>query len=150
MRDIVRVLETYSQSKGLVFHYGRQNVLNLIDTGNNFSGNLTDIYLLLEFRNIKPRKNSTKTNTTGTDFNGTFYLVKHSDLDQQFFQEVGIQKDSKYVQNIEPLLTELDAFTSYFGCDEIEFNITNAIEVTDFIDANADGLMINFTAYIPK
>ena len=150
MVDVVRLLEKYATDKSFIFHYGRQNVINLIETGNNWSGTLDDIYLLLEFRNIKPRMNATKTNTLGNDFTGTFYLVKHSDLDQNFFQEVGTQSDSKYVNNIEPLLTELDGLVNYFGCTEIEYETTNAIDVTDFIDANADGLMISFKAYVPK
>ncbi len=150
MTDIVRILEKYTQDKSFIFHYGRQNVINLIETGNNWTGSRDDIYLLLEFRNIKPRMNNSKTNSVGVDYTGTFYLVKHSDLDQNFFQEVGTQNESKYVNNIEPLLTELDTLVNYFGCSDVEYETTNAIDVTDFIDANADGLMIMVKAFVPK
>jgi len=149
MLDIVRIFEKLSQDKSFVFHYGRQQVINLIETGQNWSGSKDDIYFLLEFRRGKLRKNSTKTGAVGTDYTGTFYLVKHSDLDQNFFQEVGTQEQSKYVNNIEPLLSVLDMMENYFGCTEIEF-ASEFDDVTDFIDANADGLMVRFNAFVPK
>ena len=50
MTDIVRILQSYSESKSYIFHYGRKAVLNLIDTGDNWTGELDDIYFLLEYR----------------------------------------------------------------------------------------------------
>jgi hypothetical protein len=150
MLDIVRVFQALAESKAMTFLYGRKAVLNLIDTGNEFTGDLDAIYFLLEYRDIKPMKNQFKTGTKGVMYSGTFYLVKHSDLDQNFFNEVGTESESKYVTNIEPLLNCLNDFELYFGCGKIEYETMKAQDVTDFLDMNADGLMINFTAYIPN
>lgn len=150
MTDIVRKLEEFANSKGYVFEYGRKAVINLIDTGDNFTGLPNTIYFLLEYRKIKPVKNVTKTATKGVAYEGTFYLVKQSDLDQNFFSETGDQATGKYVVNIEPLLQGLTDLDRYFGCTEIEYSTTSADDVTDFLDMNADGLMVNFTAYVPN
>ena len=95
-------------------------------------------------------KNQTQTGVKGAKFNGTFYLLKHSNLDQNFFQEVGTQGQSKYVNNIEPLLAIVQDMENYFACTDIEIERMEADDVTDILDLNGDGLMINFTAYVPK
>jgi hypothetical protein len=148
--DIVRIFEQYANDKSFIFHYGRKNVLNLIDTGSFWTGQLTDIYFLFEYRKILNVKNQTQTGVKGTKFNGTFYLLKHSNLDQNFFQEVGMQGQSKYVNNIEPLLAIVQDMENYFACTDIVIERMEADDVTDILDLNGDGLMINFTAYVPK
>ena len=149
MTDIVRILQTYSESKSFIFHYGRKAVLNLIDTGETWTGELDDIYFLLEYRKIKPIKNASKTNIKGTQYTGTFYLVKHSDLDQNFMEEVGTESQSKYVNNIEPLLSELVGLENYFACSLIEYETVEADDITDILDMNCDGLMVKFNAFVP-
>ena len=150
MTDIVRILETYAESKGFIFHYGNTATQNLIETGEEWTGAYEDIYLLLAYRSIQPRTNATKTNLTGTDYTGNFFLVKHSDIDQNFFQEVGEQADGKYTNNIEPLLLEIPNMVKHFGCSDVDFTITKIDDVTDYLDANADGLLIYFTAFVPS
>ena len=150
MTDIVRHFKAYANSKEYLFEYGRQAVINLIDTGENFTGLPNTIYFLLEYRKIKPVKNVTKTAIKGIAYDGTFYLVKQSDLDQNFFSETGEEQDGKYSTNIEPFINALSEIDKYFGCTEIEYSTTSADDVTDFLDMNADGLMVNFTAYVPN
>jgi hypothetical protein len=150
MVDIVRIFESYATAKSFIFHYGRKTVLNLIDTGSLWTGQKDDIYFLFEYRKILTLKNQTQTNFKGTRYNGTFYLIKHSDLDQNFFQEVGEQSQSKYVNNIEPLLYILQDMENYFGCSEVVIEKMEADDVTDILDLNGDGIMVNFTAYVPK
>lgn len=147
--DIVRILQTYSESKSYIFHYGRKAVLNLIDTGDTWTGELDDIYFLLEYRKGKPIKNATATGSKGTRYEGTFYLVKHSDLDQNFIAEVGTESQSKYVNNIEPLISAVHSIESYFGCSVIDWETVEFDDVTDILDMNCDGLMVRFVAYIP-
>ena len=150
MTDIVRSLEQFSSSKGYVFHYGRKAVLNLIDTGENWTGATDTIYFLLENRKIKPVTNTTKTNVKGNSFDGVFFLVKHSDLDLNFFDETGEESTGKYTVNIEPLLVVLKELQTYFSCTLIDFEVVEADDVTDILDMNADGLMVKFKAYIPE
>jgi len=147
--DIVRILQSYSKSKSYVFHYGRKAVLNLIDTGDNWTGELDDIYFLLEYRKGKPIKNGTGTGSKGTRYEGTFYLVKHSDLDQNFMSEVGAESQSKYVNNIEPLIDAVHNIESYFGCSLVDWETVEFDDVTDILDMNCDGLMVRFVAYVP-
>jgi len=149
MTDVVRILEQYANAQSMKFVYGRMAVLNLIDTGEQWSGEKDDIYFLLEYRKIKPIKNQSQTNIKGTRFEGVFYLVKHSDLDQNFFNEVGTEQTSKYVNNIEPLIDYLHGLENYFACTDISFETVEADDVTDLLDANADGLMVKFSAFIP-
>ena len=150
MIDIVRILKTFAESKGFIFNYGRKSVQNLIDTGENFTGLADTIYFLLEYRKIKPLKNTTNTGSKAVAFDGVFYLVKQSDLDQNFFDETGTETEGKYTTNIEPLIEVLTQLDSYFGCSLYEYSTTSADDVTDILDMNADGLMVNFTAVIPK
>ena len=142
MVDIVRHLEQFSLSKGYKFHYGRKAVLNLLDveSPNPFADET--IYFLLENRKIKPQTNTTKTNIKGNSFDGIFFLVKHSDLDQEF--------EDKYTFNIEPLLQVLKELQAYFSCTLIDFEVLEADDVTDILDMNCDGLMVKFKAYIPE
>ncbi len=142
MTDIVRHLEQFSLSKGYAFHYGRKAVLNLIDANDIWTGNSETIYFLLENRKIRPQTNATKTNIKGIAFDGVFFLLKHSDLDQEF--------EDKYTFNIEPLLQVLKELQSYFSCTLVDFEVLEADDVTDILDMNCDGLMVKFKAYIPE
>ena len=123
---------------------------NLIDTGENFTGLPNTIYFLLEYRKIKPVKNATNTGSNAVAYEGTFYLVKQSDLDQNFFEETGNETTGKYTTNIEPLLQVLMELDNYFGCSLITYSTIGADDVTDILDMNADGLMVNFNATVPK
>lgn len=149
MIDVVRILQTYAKSQSMKFFYGRKAVLNLIDTGDGWSGEPDDIYFLLEYRKIKPIKNQSQTNIKGTRFEGVFYLVKHSDLDQNFMNEVGTEQTSKYVNNIEPLLSYLVGLENYFACTDLTYETVEADDVSDILDMNCDGLMVKFSALIP-
>lgn len=149
MIDVVRILQTYANSQSMKFFYGRKAVLNLIDTGDEWSGEADDIYFLLEYRKIKPIKNQSQTNIKGTRFEGVFYLVKHSDLDQNFMNEVGTEQTSKYVNNIEPLLSYLVGLENYFACADLTYETVEADDVSDILDMNCDGLMVKFSAFIP-
>jgi hypothetical protein len=142
MTDIVRHLEQFSNSKGYIFHYGRKSVLNLLDFESPTHFVEETIYFLLENRTIRPQTNATKTNVKGNSFDGTFFLIKHSELDQEF-------KD-KYIFNIEPLLSVLKELQQYFSCTLIDFEVLEADDVTDILDMNCDGLMVKFKAYIPE
>ena len=85
MTDIVRIFENYSNNVGFVYHYGRKYVINLLETGSNWTGNEDTIYFLHEFRRGSRIDNNTM------KYDGTFYLVTHSTINQNFFQEVGAQ-----------------------------------------------------------
>lgn len=140
MKDIVRILQEIAESKGIEYHYGKKAALNLLD------GSLdpSKIFMLHEFTNRKSEYNTTGTRITASNFEGKFFLVKHSDYDQQYFKEVGPEETSKYNVNIEPLLSVFAAIGNELGCLQFEVSQWDNIDVTDALDANMDGLLCSY------
>lgn len=145
MKDIVRILQDVALDKGLVYHYGKKAALNLLD------GTLepTNIFLLHEFTNRKSEYNSSGTMITGVSYEGKFFLVKHSDYDQQYFQEVGNEATSKYTVNIEPLLQVFTSIGNTLSCIDLTVSQWDNIDVTDALDANMDGLLCSYKIKVP-
>lgn len=139
-KDIVRILEDIAMANNLEYHYGKKSSLNLLD------GTLDadKIYLLHEFTNRKSEYNSSGTLITAASYEGKFFLVKHSDIDQQYFQEVGEQETSKYTLNIEPLLSVFNTIGNALACLELEVSQWDNIDVTDALDANMDGILCTY------
>lgn len=138
--DIVRILQTAAEAKELTYHYGKKAALNLLD------GTLEPdkIFLLHEFTNRKSEYNSSGTRIQATNYEGKFFLVKHSNYDQQYFQEAGEESTSKYTVNIEPLLTVFKELGDYLACEGVEVSQWDNIDVTDALDANMDGLLCSY------
>lgn len=139
MTDIVRIFENYSNNVGFVYHYGRKYVINLLETGSNWTGNEDTIYFLHEFRRGSRIDNNTM------KYDGTFYLVTHSTINQNFFQEVGAQSEGKYQTNIEPLIDTYSSLWDSFYCTQMDILSTNFIDITDFLDANLDGIKVDYS-----
>ena len=78
-------------------------------------------------------------------YDGTFYLVTHSTINQNFFQEVGTQSEGKYQTNIEPLINAYSSLWDSFYCTQMEILSTNFIDITDFLDANLDGIKVDYS-----
>lgn len=154
--DIVRILESYALSKGMVYDYGTKAALNLIEQGEEWEGYTDKIYFLHEFRKGKPLMNATKTRAEGTEYTGKFYLTMHSDYAATFFKDVsdsassGTDYEGKYQKHIEPLIKEIDKFSNFVGCSLMELRFLEWLDVTDFLDANLTGLLINYTIYVPN
>lgn len=140
MKDIVRILQDIAEDKNLIYHYGRKAALNLLD-GTLEPGT---IFLLHEFTNRKSEYNSTGTTIVAHSYEGKFFLVKHSDYDQQYFHERGQEATSKFTQNIEPLLTTFRTIGNQLACLEYEILQWDNIDVTDALDANMDGLLCSY------
>lgn len=145
MVDIVRIFEEFSARKGYEFDYGTKASLNLLG-GTNPILDINKIYLLLE-----RRKGTSKSNNIGTlegvNYTGYFFLCKHSDLDlDNFYSD---NSNSKYKDNIEPLLIAYESLFNFFGCTNIEINSLEFQDVTDILDQNMDGLLINYNIFVP-
>jgi hypothetical protein len=140
MKDIVRILQDICNDKGITYHYGKKAALNLLDG----SLDADKVFLLHEFTNRKSEYNSTGTKIVATSFEGKFFLVKHSDFDQQYFQEVGDESTSKYTVNIEPLLQVFQSIGNTLACADLNVLQWDNIDVTDALDANMDGLLCSY------
>lgn len=140
MTDIVRIFQDYATNKGWVYDYGSQYAINLIEQGYTWTGLESTIYFLHEFRRGSRIDNNTM------KYDGTFYLLVHSDMNQNFFSEVGTVAEGKYENNIEPLVTDVyNSFWNDFYCSQMEVLSTNFIDVTNFLDANTDGIKIDYS-----
>lgn len=145
MIDIVRVMEKYAQDKGMIFDYGTKATLNLIGGTSNLTIDLTKIYLLLERRKGSANKNNYG-NVEGITYTGYFFLVVNADFDLINFAS---SNGSKYQNNIEPLLDAYKDIFNYFSCKNIIINSLDFQDVTDIFDQNMDGLLINYSIFIP-
>jgi hypothetical protein len=145
MKDVVRILQTVAEEKNIEYHYGKKAALNLLD------GTLAPdkIFLLHEFTNRKSEYNSTGTMITAANYEGKFFLVKHSDYDQHYFAERGQEEQSKYTLNIEPLLGIFNSIGNSLACHGYTVNQWDNIDVTDALDANMDGLLCTYKIRIP-
>lgn len=138
-QDIVRILEDIATSNELVYHYGKQAALNILD------GDLTgDIYLLHEFTNRKSEYNQSGTRIIAYNYEGKFFLVKHSDRDMPYFDEKETQNQSKFTVNIEPLLNKFNSIGNSLACSGHTILQWDNIDVTDALDANMDGLLCTY------
>lgn len=144
-QDIVRILQDIALAKGLEYHYGKKAALNLLD-GTAQPGK---VFLLHEFTNRKSEYNTSGTKITAANYSGKFFLVKHSDFDQHYFAEVGIQDTSKYTTNIEPLLNVFNDIGNSLACTGAKVTQWENIDVTDALDANMDGLLCSYTLKVP-
>ena len=140
MKDIVRILEEAAHEKDIVYHYGKKAALNLLD------GTLDaeNIFLLHEFTNRRSEYNESGTKIVAASYEGKFFLVKHSDYDSHYFAETGAKETSKYVTNIEPLLTVFTSIGNSLACSGHSVNQWDNIDVTDALDANMDGLLCTY------
>lgn len=140
MTDIVRILQDIAEGRGLEYHYGKKAALNLL------KGTLdaSKIFFLHEFTNRTSEYNTTGTRIQATNYDGKFFLVKHSNYDQQYFKEVGEEATSKYTQNIEPLLTLFNDFGNALACQEFYILQWSNIDVTDAFDGNYDGILCTY------
>lgn len=145
-QDIVRILQGIADDFNLEYHYGKKAALNLLD------GTLdeTKIFMLHEFTNRGSEYNNTGTKIVAAVYKGKFFLVKHSNYDQQYFQEVGSEETSKYTVNIEPLLTVFASIGNALGCTDATIMQWENIDVTDALDANMDGILCSYKIRMPN
>lgn len=141
--DIVRIFENYCNSSSVKFYYGSKAHLNLIE------GSLDEdkVYLLLFPVKRINQTNDLNTRLNGITYSGRFLLVVNGDYAQHYFNENGMSAtDSKYTQNIEPLLNNFKSLGNYImGCGlELELEQWENDDATNVLDANKDGLWCTF------
>lgn len=139
--DIVQILETKALTLGYKFDYGTKEAINLFRS-NSVTG---EIYLFLS-----APVNRGKTDATyGIGKNtatGSFLLVVKSNLDNVIYsQKEQDSANGKYKKNVLPLLGELDKLLELISCEDYSFKITNSIDAYDLLDANVDGLIVDFS-----
>jgi len=145
MKDIVRILQDVAEENGIEYHYGKKAALNLLDG----SLEADRVFLLHEFTNRKSEYNTSGTRIVAANYEGKFFLVKHSDFSQHYFAELGEEENSKYTLNIEPLLAVFKNFGNSLACFGLSVLQWDNIDVTDALDANMDGLLCTYKIRIP-
>lgn len=143
--DIVRILQNLAESNQLEYHYGKKAALNLLDG----SAEAGKIYLLHEYTNRKSEYNSSGTKIIATNYEGKFFLVKQSNIDEQYFAERNALLPGKYALSIEPLLNLFITLGNGMACTGAVVTQWDNIDVTDALDANMDGLLCSYKVAIP-
>lgn len=144
MQDITRFFEKWCESKGLEYHYGQKQNLNLL---NELEPDV--IYFLHNENRRKTVTNQKFGNVTGRTFEGNFFIVVESDFDMPFYKEkMQDNGENKYEKNIEPLLKYIDDFESMFFCSDLNLVSLETIDITDLLDFNADGLFVSYVISI--
>jgi len=141
--DLVRVFETYCTNNGLEFRYGSKSHLNLVQS----TLETDDVFMLLFPVDRHKKPNDLGTKISKRIFTGRFLLVKNSNRDQHYFNErEQDQQDSKYTENIEPLITLHESIgNNILGCDYgYELELWKCIDAVDVLDANLDGIWCNY------
>ena len=141
MTDFVRILQAYCISKDIAYSYGKKANLNLLKSDLD----IDKVYCLHEASPRKSEMNTNKTKVASYLFSGMFFLLKKSNKDMPYLNEMGNSEDiSKYKINIEPLLNEFNTMANSFGCSQMELLQFDAIDVVDVLDTNKDGLLITY------
>jgi hypothetical protein len=146
MADIVRIFEDYCDDQEYYFGYGTTSIQNLLTNPNDYT---TDkVHLLLEPVRRKSEVNNTNFgfNVKSRLFTGKYMLVLRDNFDLHFFNEKGQNEaTSKYSTRIEPLLTNYALLEKYFmACEGLDLVQHDNFDVTDALDANMTGLIVNF------
>jgi hypothetical protein len=141
MVDFVRILQDYCVANGYEYHYGKKANLNLLSSDLD----INKIYCLHEPSSRKTEMNSNKSKVKSYLFSGLFMLVKKSDLDMPYFKEKNNSESiSKYVVNIEPLLTIFKKMANDWGCTDIELVQLDCVDAVDLFDNNNDGIIVTY------
>lgn len=145
MTDIVRIFQNYAEANEMIFHYGTKYVTNLLggSSTTEWTGNPQDIYFLMDSRKGTGVKGELALEYMR--WTGNFILCKHSDLDQEFFNE----QDGKYQNNIEPLITAFKALFNSFACSDVEVEEMEFNDITDYLDINMDGIAVRYRMKTP-
>lgn len=141
--DIVRIFENYCNKNDIAFYYGSKSHLNLLEG----SLDVDKVYLLLFPVKRSSNTNSLNTKLRGYNYSGRFLLVVNGDYAQHYFNENGMSEaDSKFTENIEPLLSKFNGLGNYvIGCGlDLELGQWDNDDATNVLDSNKDGLWCNF------
>lgn len=149
MKDIVRILEYYFVSNGVIYHYGQKANLNLLSSDTDFRDMQP---YFLHNKNKRITNFSVNNRVTGYTFTGDAFLVVKSSPDMPYYKELQDYRIddngnhvNKYETNIEPLLEFFKGFAESGFCADYTFREWTAIDVVDLMDVNFDGLYITYT-----
>lgn len=162
--DIPRHFENFCIAEGenWLFSYGEKSHLNLFTSNvdeserqNDHNGEIGDrkVYFLTEPCTRKVVANNQGTGRAGTRYVGHFTVLVDSDTDQEYFNENNPErsdKDSKYRNNIEPLLPFADKIFDYFACRGMTFESFDVLDNIDFLSENRDGILVAYSIYIER
>jgi hypothetical protein len=139
MIDLVSLIADYCDLKGFNYRYGNKAVINLIDRTNEYAQGMEGVFWMHEI-NTEKVLFSTYKSKLGTRNTGSMWLLVKSDMDMTFKE--------KYENNIVPLRAHIDDFIKQLACTDVEIEDLKILPVTDFLDINTDGWIINYSIVI--
>ena len=138
MIDLVSLITDYCDLKGFNYRYGNKAVINLIDRTNEYA-DMDGVFWMHEI-NTEKVIFSTYKSKLGTRNTGRMMLLVKSDLDLTFKE--------KYENNIVPLRAYIDDFIKQLACTDVEIEDLTLIPISDVLDINCDGWLINYSIVI--
>lgn len=139
MIDLVEILRTKTESIGWVFHYGRADFQNLIETDNE---NDKKWYFFLDPISTENTNPSLVINT------GNYMILSKSDLDQVYDNQQEVNPNQgKFRLNILPKKQYIkNEFRNLLECQgNLEVTKSITTDIINFFDDNLDGVLVNFT-----
>ena len=129
----MKIFEDFCTAEELTYHYGTQNVLNIIDRRNDFTGQC--VYFLHDINRETPILTELG-RIQAISHSGKFMIVVPSDFDKQF--------EDKIKDNVEPLRIYLQKLLSKIACSDNTVRRFSYIPVVDVKDINFDGWLVDY------
>jgi len=140
MVDIVTLFKDRAESLNFTFDYGTKAMTNLLRSNMVTS----EIYFLLGSP-LNWKREASSFGLGRSYVEGSFILVVKSKLDNVTYRQKNQNEDDgKYLKNVKPLLDKLEEFESLMLCVGDNFEVVNAIDGYNLLDANTDGLIVDF------
>jgi len=150
--DIVRVFQTWcnAQTPPIMYDYGDIYALNLFL--NKAESEKEDpeekpVYFLQEQVVRNGIISSSGLVYEGEVYDGAFSILKESSLDTAYFaerSETRSDEESRYTNNIEPLLPYAKSLAKFLLCNEYDIQFWSVVDNINFLDENRDGILCRF------
>jgi hypothetical protein len=143
--SLVEKLRAITTGLGWIFHYGRRDFQNLVETDDELDAKC---YFFLDPVSRKKKYSASGTFSGETDYSGYFMLLTKSDLDEIYDgQKDQNLNDGKWLKHIEPKITALmSSFDEAIVCDDdLQMVFSDITDVINVFDENLDGILVNFT-----
>ena len=139
-KTAIELMDDLATAFGYEFNYGTKAMTNLLR-----SDMIEDkIYFLLA--SPTDFKVESSKYGTGRDYiQSSFILCVKSKLDNVTYKQKNQDAaNGKFMKNVSPLLNSLKAFEKSLVCSNEEYERINAIDAYNLLDANTDGLIVDF------
>ena len=143
LQILVNTFDNYASSNGFIFAHGQRAFVNLKTNEGE-----TDKFLHLYDMDIVPVKQG-ELYLNLANFRGTFFIGMKSIMSETFYQgnndPAGL--NYRFDKYFVPLYNDMTNFINQLNiCDEFDLTVGNITKMVNYMDANMDGYLVDFTA----